>query len=125
MNYECSVCAYLYDEDAEGTPWSELPDDWECPVCGADKSYFEPQVAPDGESTVSPGTPGPGGSLEDYLGQWKRTSDEIEESLKATQEMAITGRSVIEPMRSRKPVISWDEILDYGRATRHSSSQRG
>ena len=43
MNIECSVCGHVYDEDAEGTPWSELPDYWECPVCGADRSYFEAQ----------------------------------------------------------------------------------
>ena len=41
MQYECSVCGHIYDEDAEGTPWSQLPDDWECPVCSADSSYFE------------------------------------------------------------------------------------
>ena len=41
MRYECSVCGYVYDEDAEGRPWSELDDDWECPVCGASKDDFE------------------------------------------------------------------------------------
>ncbi|HHF09327.1 MAG TPA: rubredoxin, partial [Candidatus Atribacteria bacterium] len=24
-----------------GTPFSELPEDWVCPVCGADKDQFE------------------------------------------------------------------------------------
>ena len=28
--------------------------------------------------------------------------------------MAETGRSVIEPMRTRKPVVSWEEILVKG-----------
>ncbi|MCP5104120.1 MAG: rubredoxin [bacterium] len=40
--YECSVCGFIYDEDDEGKKWSELPDDWECPVCGAKKSDFVP-----------------------------------------------------------------------------------
>lgn len=35
--YVCSVCHYVYDED---TPFEELPDDWTCPVCGKDKSFF-------------------------------------------------------------------------------------
>ena len=41
MKYECSACAYVYDEGAEGTPWGELPDDWVCPICGAGKDDFE------------------------------------------------------------------------------------
>lgn len=47
--YECTVCGYIYDPelgDSEGnippgTPFSDLPDDWVCPVCGAPKSDFE------------------------------------------------------------------------------------
>ena len=33
----CVVCGYVYDGD---TPFEELPDDWTCPVCGVDKSFF-------------------------------------------------------------------------------------
>ena len=49
--YECSVCGYVYDP-AEGDPdngidsgtaFEDLPDDWVCPVCGADKDQFEKQ----------------------------------------------------------------------------------
>lgn len=35
----CSVCGYVY-KDAEGTPWHDVPNTWECPVCGVDKSHF-------------------------------------------------------------------------------------
>ena len=46
--WECP-CGYIYDPeegDAEnnipvGTPFEELPDDWVCPLCGAEKEYFE------------------------------------------------------------------------------------
>ena len=47
MKYEC-VCGYVYDE-AEGymdsgiepgTKWEDVPDDFECPVCGLDKESF-------------------------------------------------------------------------------------
>ncbi|MFZ3044772.1 MAG: rubredoxin [Desulfatirhabdiaceae bacterium] len=46
--YECP-CGYVYDPaigDPEngitpGTAFSELPDDWVCPKCGAEKQYFE------------------------------------------------------------------------------------
>jgi rubredoxin len=45
----CTVCGYVYDpsigdpaNDIEpGTPFEELPADWVCPVCGAEKEMFE------------------------------------------------------------------------------------
>ncbi len=47
--YKCTVCGYIYDPEVgdpdggikPGTPFEEMPDDWVCPVCGADKSEFE------------------------------------------------------------------------------------
>jgi len=50
--YVCSVCGYVYDPavgDPEngvepGTAFADLPDDWVCPVCGAEKSQFEPEA---------------------------------------------------------------------------------
>ncbi|MBS3908130.1 MAG: rubredoxin [Actinobacteria bacterium] len=47
--YECLVCGYVYNpEDGDpdsgvgaGTAFEDLPDDWVCPVCGADKDQFE------------------------------------------------------------------------------------
>lgn len=38
--WECSMCLYTYDEDAEGVPFEELPDTWVCPECRAPKKYF-------------------------------------------------------------------------------------
>ena len=34
----CTVCNYVYDGEV---PFEELPDDYVCPLCGVDKSYFE------------------------------------------------------------------------------------
>jgi rubredoxin len=47
--YVCSVCGYEYNEakgDPDngikaGTKFADLPADWVCPVCGADKTQFE------------------------------------------------------------------------------------
>ncbi len=47
--YECTACGYVYDPEkgdpesgvAPGTPFEKLPDDWVCPVCGAEKSDFK------------------------------------------------------------------------------------
>jgi flavin reductase (DIM6/NTAB) family NADH-FMN oxidoreductase RutF/rubredoxin len=47
--YRCTVCDYIYDPEKgdsdagikPGTPFSELPEDWVCPICGQGKSVFE------------------------------------------------------------------------------------
>jgi len=39
--YVCTVCGYTYDEEAEGIKFSELPEDWVCPICGVGKESFE------------------------------------------------------------------------------------
>lgn len=49
--YVCSICGFDYDEAAgdpargiaPGTRWEDVPDDWVCPICGADKSLFNRQ----------------------------------------------------------------------------------
>jgi rubredoxin len=38
--YRCTVCGYIYDEAKEGKKWEDLPEDWMCPACDSDKSYF-------------------------------------------------------------------------------------
>ena len=47
--YTCSVCGYVYDPEKgdtdsgvkPGTKFADLPGDWMCPICGAEKSKFE------------------------------------------------------------------------------------
>ncbi len=41
MKYICNVCGYIYDEEAEGTPFEQLPDDYVCPLCGVGKDEFQ------------------------------------------------------------------------------------
>lgn len=49
MKWKCTVCGYIYDPAngdpdngvSPGTSFEDLPDDWTCPECGADKSEFE------------------------------------------------------------------------------------
>jgi len=43
MKYVCSICGYVYDDGQQKIPFSELPDDWKCPLCGAAKSDFVQQ----------------------------------------------------------------------------------
>jgi len=49
--YVCDVCGYVYDPEvgdpdngvAAGTAFENLPDDWVCPECGAEKDQFSPE----------------------------------------------------------------------------------
>ncbi|HNZ62235.1 MAG TPA: flavin reductase [Paludibacteraceae bacterium] len=38
--FKCAVCGYIYDEAEEKVKFSDLPEDWVCPVCGSEKSDF-------------------------------------------------------------------------------------
>ena len=48
MKYECTVCGWIYDEEvgapdegiAPGTKFEDLPEDFECPLCGVGKDEF-------------------------------------------------------------------------------------
>ncbi|MBW4558976.1 MAG: rubrerythrin family protein [Trichormus sp. ATA11-4-KO1] len=46
----CQQCSMIYDPIAgdpdsgiiPGTPFADIPDDWQCPICGASKKTFKP-----------------------------------------------------------------------------------
>ena len=48
MKYVCDVCGWEYDEEAgspengiePGTKFADLPEDFECPLCGVGKDQF-------------------------------------------------------------------------------------
>lgn len=48
MKYVCDVCGWEYDEGegypeggiAPGTKWEDVPEDFECPLCGVGKDQF-------------------------------------------------------------------------------------
>lgn len=50
--YVCTVCGYIYDPELgdpdsgvdAGTKWEDVPEDYECPVCGAGKDDFEKEA---------------------------------------------------------------------------------
>ena len=46
--YVCDACGWIYDEEegypeggiAPGTAWEDVPEDFECPLCGVGKENF-------------------------------------------------------------------------------------
>ena len=40
MKYVCELCGWVYDEAETGIKFEDLPEDFECPLCGVDKSMF-------------------------------------------------------------------------------------
>jgi len=63
--WQCQTvnCGYIFDPDRgdrkgkipKGTLFTELPDGWKCPVCGAGKKMFRPLAGP--ASTAHLGAP--------------------------------------------------------------------
>ncbi len=114
--YRCNVCnVFEYDPDRgnsltnirPGTEPSAFPPDWSCPICGSDRTHLKPvleDAVPDEHA----------GGRAGYLSEWERQSDDLEEYMKDIHTMAVTGESLIEPMRTKKAVISWDDILIKG-----------
>jgi rubredoxin len=52
--YACLVCGWVYDptegipmdQIPPGIPFQDLPGDWVCPICGAEKERFRPFEKP-------------------------------------------------------------------------------
>ena len=48
MKYVCDICGWEYDPEvghpesgiAPGTPWEEVPEGFQCPLCFADREQF-------------------------------------------------------------------------------------
>ena len=110
--YECSLCGYIYDEEQEGVRWDELPDDWTCPVCGSPKPEFS--VVEQGAPVEAPLSGPREDDVGEYLSDWARQSDDLEVHMADIHQMAITGGSIVEPMRTSAPTFSWDELLIKG-----------
>ena len=111
--YICSVCEYVHDEEKTGQKWDDLPEEWVCPVCESPKNYFEKtdegESAPEShDDKVEKETDAP------VLIDLRKTMAEAEPYFADIQEIARSSRTVDEPMRTKEPVISWDEILIKG-----------
>jgi glutamate synthase domain-containing protein 2/rubredoxin len=135
VKYRCNVCkVFEYDPRhgnsvtgiRPGTEVGDFPDDWKCPICSSDKSHLVPvqeekphhhleletKICPFcGQEILTPVTHEEKKDLEAYLGPWRRESDALEVHMEDIHLISRTGELLVEPMRTRLPVISWNDIL--------------
>ncbi len=115
MVYKCSVCGYVYDEEKERKPFSELT---ECPVCKNPPEQFK--LAETEKTTVMQSEPEKNPAFinaeEPDLNYPKETRKENKDYryMKEIQEMAVTGKSVIGAMGTQMKMPDWDDILVLG-----------
>ena len=103
--YRCSVCGYIYDEEAEGAPFSALG---ECPVCHQPTEKFTLYREDRGAEPVRPKAP-----KLDYPKEFIR-NDPACRYMKEIHEMAVSGKSQSASMGTELPMPNWDEILILG-----------
>ena len=136
MKYRCNICNIFEYDDSRGdsntnikpgiTP-KDFPDEWKCPICQADKTHLKPLNEKTTSKKIKEEVTCPScgvkseieisvpiKSYSGYLGEWKRDSDDFEEHMADIHKISETGESITEPMRTRKEVISWDDILIKG-----------
>lgn len=105
MVYKCTICGYVYDEEKEGKPFSELD---VCPICKQPPEKFEAvgatkESAPKKEEHLDLSYP-----------KETRKTDSDYRYMKEIHEMAVTGTSAIEAMGTQMAMPNWDDILVLG-----------
>ena len=115
MIYKCSVCGYVYDEEKEGKPFSELI---KCPICQQPPERFEAAETPKNPVlSVEPGKkPAPvneDGLDLDYPSETRKMDSDYR-YMREIHEMAVTGKSAIEAMGTRMKMPDWDDVLILG-----------
>ena len=106
--YKCSICGYIYDEEKEGRPLSEIDG---CPVCKQPISKFtlvsgeepkkkeEPKKVFEGDLAYDPAY-----SREDPTCRY----------MSEIHEIAVTGHTIHAAMGTQRPMPGWDDIYFLG-----------
>ena len=134
MKYRCNVCmTFEYEVERgdsrtgikPGTPAEQFPDDWRCPICDSDRTHLMPAGEPSKVVSLEETILREGAEsivlshvkkvdVEGYLGEWRREADSLETHMEDIHRMSVTGESIVGPMRTKREVISWDEVLIKG-----------
>ena len=105
MVYKCTICGYVYDEEKEGKPFSELD---VCPICKQPPEKFEAVGA------TKESAPKKAEQLDLSYPKETRKTDSDYRYMKEIHEMAVTGTSAIEAMGTQMAMPNWDDILVLG-----------
>ena len=111
--YRCRICGFVYDEEKEGKPVSQLT---ACPVCMVPVSNLVP-VQEEKPAFMQEKEEKP--VSEPYEGELNYDSatarqDSYSRYMAEIHEMALTGKPIIEAMGTQMPMPSWDDILILG-----------
>lgn len=108
--FKCGVCGFIYDEEKEEVPFSELT---ACPVCRQPVRVFQKE---EGEEDVKeheiPSVEKEQDPLA-YAPEFYR-KDESCRYMEEIHQMAVSGKSIIEAMGTKTPMPDWDDILLLG-----------
>lgn len=113
MVYKCSVCGYIYDEEKEGKPFSELK---ECPVCKHPASVFVKVEEKLNKKEVKEENKKQDNLTNDsleYESDYRRI-DETCRYMAQIHEMAVSGKPIIEAMGTKISMPGFDDILFLG-----------
>lgn len=110
--YKCSICGYVFDEEAEGTTFDTLD---ACPRCrqSVDK-FMKIEELSDSDPQMRQQTASDS-SLQDLSYDRNLTrNDPSCRYMAEIHEMAVTGKSIHAAMGTLMPVPGWDDILILG-----------
>lgn len=111
--YKCKICGYIYDEEKEGAPVTELE---VCPVCKQPADNLIPAEAQPVEPSVKQAE-GDAASAGDMDLSYDKTFARVDPSARYMAEihqMAVTGQSIGGSMGTLMPMPNWDDILILG-----------
>ncbi len=108
--YKCGICGFIYDEEKEDVPFSELT---ACPVCRQPVRVFHKEDDPaEGSGHEIPSVEKES-SLLSYPAEFYRRDDSCR-YMEEIHQMAVSGKSIIEAMGTKMPMPDWDDILILG-----------
>ncbi|MDD3278266.1 MAG: glutamate synthase-related protein [Lachnospiraceae bacterium] len=111
--YKCSVCGYIFDEEKEGKPFSELI---ACPVCKQPAEGFVrlEEDEKDKVKKLDAEQEKPKEALKLAYDPVYVREDASCRYMKEIHEMAVSGKSISAAMGTMMPMPNWDDILILG-----------
>lgn len=106
--YRCNVCGFIYDEEKEGRPFSDLD---VCPMCKQDVSHFV-KIEVDENTSQAVHASSEKSDLA-YNSSYARTDASVR-YMSEIHQMAVTGTSIHAAMGTQLPLPKWEDILLLG-----------